>query len=187
MSTITQYRFDDHGEHINESFNPHVPPQHHDYVWSPHQIQIIQVILYNTEFIIPDAHHRILLTGANGYIASHILSQLLASGTNSARAVLRSLPKVDGVNSSFLDTPASQLDFAIVQGITISGAFDEALKCDIPFDIAMHTASPFLYSAASSARDFLELAIKGTTEILEGIQRVAKDTFKRVIITSSLT
>jgi nucleoside-diphosphate-sugar epimerase len=134
-----------------------------------------------------DTHHRILLTGSNGYIASQILSQLLASGTNSARAILRSLPKLDGVNSSFLDTPASQLHFNIVPDNTIPGASDEALKSDIPFDIVMHTASPFLCSTTSSARDFLEPAIKGTTEILEGIQRVAQDTFERVIISSSLT
>lgn len=49
----------------------------------------------------------------------------------------------------------------------------------------MHTASPFLYKAAGSANDFLEPAIKGTTEVLEGIQRVAKENVKRVILTSS--
>jgi nucleoside-diphosphate-sugar epimerase len=49
----------------------------------------------------------------------------------------------------------------------------------------MHTASPFLYKAASSANDFLSPAIKGTAEVLEGIQRVTASTVKRVILTSS--
>lgn len=49
----------------------------------------------------------------------------------------------------------------------------------------MHTASPFLYKAAASPKDFLDPAIKGTTEILEGIQRVAKESVKRVVVTGS--
>jgi len=33
----------------------------------------------------------------------------------------------------------------------------------------MHTASPFLYKAAGSAKDFLVPAIDGTTEVLTGV------------------
>lgn len=128
--------------------------------------------------------HRILLTGANGFIASHILSQLLSTPTNSVRAVVRSQSKVDAIKSLF-PAPASQLDYAIVPDITAPEAFDEALKSNPPFDIVMHTASPFLYKAAGGAKDFLEPAIKGTTEVLAGIQRVAKNDVKRVILTSS--
>jgi nucleoside-diphosphate-sugar epimerase len=127
--------------------------------------------------------HRIFLTGANGYIASHILSQLL-SANHSVRAVVRSQSKVNDVKTLF-PAPASKLDFAIVPDMTVPGAFDEALKSDPPFDIVMHTASPFLFKAAGSVQDFLQPAIKGTTEVLEGIQRVAKDSVKRVILTSS--
>jgi nucleoside-diphosphate-sugar epimerase len=129
--------------------------------------------------------HRILLTGANGYIASHILSQLLSTTPHSVRAVVRSQSKVDSIKALFPNVPSSQLDYAIVPDITIPGAFDNALKSDSPFDVVMHTASPFQFSAATTAKDFFDPAIKGTTEILEGIQRVAKDTVKRVIITSS--
>lgn len=128
------------------------------------------------------AAHRVLLTGANGYVASHILSQLLAA-SHSVRAVVRSQSKVDSVRELF---PASstQLDFAIVPDITAPGAFDKALQSDPPFDVVLHTASPFLYKVAGNPADFLDPAIKGTTEILEGVKRVAKDV-KRVIITSS--
>jgi nucleoside-diphosphate-sugar epimerase len=130
------------------------------------------------------ASHRILLTGANGFIASHVLSQLLSVPTNSVRAVVRSQSKVDDVKSLF-PAPASRLDFAIVPDMTAPGAFDQALQSTPPFDVVMHMASPFLYKAASSADDFLVPAIKGTTEVLSGIQRVAKDSVKRVVLTSS--
>ncbi|KAH7070725.1 hypothetical protein BKA63DRAFT_83502 [Paraphoma chrysanthemicola] len=129
--------------------------------------------------------HRILLTGANGYIASHILAQLLSKQTYSVRAVVRSQSKVEAIKSLFPTTPSSRLDFAIVPDMTKPGAFDEALTSSPAFDTVMHTASPFLYSVASSAQDFLEPAVKGTTEILTGVQRVAKDSVKRVIVTSS--
>jgi nucleoside-diphosphate-sugar epimerase len=135
----------------------------------------------------PPPPHRILLTGANGYIATHILTQLLASPSrHSVRAVVRSQSKVSSLQSLFARIPSTRLDFAIVPDMTVAGAFDNALKADNGnFDIVMHTASPFLFSAAKTAGDFLEPAIKGTTEILNGIERVAKDSVKRVLVTSS--
>lgn len=73
--------------------------------------------------------HRILLTGANGYIASHILSLLLASpAKHSIRAVVRSQSKVDDVKAIFPDASTPQLEFAVVPDMTTPGAFDEALK-----------------------------------------------------------
>ncbi len=131
--------------------------------------------------------HRILLTGANGFLASHILSQLLAApAKHSVRAVVRSPAKVDAIKSLFSSTPSSQLDFAVVPDIGKPGAFDSALASDNgAFDVVLHTASPYVYGQAKSTSDFLTPAIKGTTEILSGIQRVAPDSVKRVIVTSS--
>ncbi|KAK6951212.1 hypothetical protein Daesc_007743 [Daldinia eschscholtzii] len=129
------------------------------------------------------ASHRVLLTGANGFIAQHILSQLLEAGF-SVRAVARSQSKIDALKKSFskyVDTP--QLDFGVVPDITVPGAFDEVLVSDPPFDIVIHTASPFFLRPVASTV-FLDPAIKGTTEILSGITRVAP-TVKRVLVTSS--
>ena len=45
------------------------------------------------------------------------------------------------------------------------------LKFDPPFDIVIHTASPFLYCAVSdNLKDFLEPAVKGTEEVLKSIK-----------------
>lgn len=76
--------------------------------------------------------HRVLLTGANGFIASHILSQLLSSpAQHSVRAVVRSQSKVEDVKSLFPSASSKQLDFAIVPDMTKVGAFDEALKSEL--------------------------------------------------------
>ncbi|TAQ88809.1 hypothetical protein B7494_g2866 [Chlorociboria aeruginascens] len=125
---------------------------------------------------------RILLTGANGFVGSHILDQLLGSGF-SVRAIVRSEAKSKQVLSDFPNY-GSQLDFGIVPDITTSGAFDTAVQANPPFDAVVHTASPFLYRVISNNREFLDPAIKGTLEILKSIKAHAP-TVKRVVITSS--
>ncbi|GKT47438.1 ketoreductase azaE [Colletotrichum spaethianum] len=119
--------------------------------------------------------YRVLLTGANGFVAQHILSQLLKAG-HSVRAVL---------SKTFSTYTSSQLENYIVPDITTPFAFDAALTSNYPFDAVIHTASPFNYRAVSSNLEFLDPAVKGTTEILSSITRVAPFV-KRVVLTSSM-
>lgn len=127
--------------------------------------------------------HRILLTGSNGFLGSHILKKLLPRSGVSVRAVVRSSSKVDNVKNDF--GSYSNLDFAVVPDITSPNAFHEALsKTDVPFDTVIHSASPFLFKDIKSNRDFLDPAVKGTTEILKSVKAVAPNV-KRVIVTSS--
>lgn len=127
--------------------------------------------------------HRILLTGSNGFLGSHILKQLLPRSGVSVRAVVRSPSKVEDVKNDF--GSYSNLDFAVVPDITSPNAFHEAFsKTDVPFDIVIHSASPFLFKDVKSNRDFLDPAVKGTTEILKSVKAVAPSV-KRVIVTSS--
>ncbi|KAG0650475.1 Ketoreductase [Hyphodiscus hymeniophilus] len=125
---------------------------------------------------------RVLLTGANGFVGSHVLEQLLSRGF-SVRAVIRSQSKAAQVLADF-PTAGSALDFGIVPDITTPGAFDEVVKSTPPFDTVIHTASPFLYRVISSNLEFLEPAVKGTSEILKSIKAHAP-TVKRVVLTSS--
>lgn len=80
-------------------------------------------------------------TGANGFVGSHILEQLL-SHCLSVRAVLRSQSKAAQVLADF-PAAGSNLDFGIVPDITTPGAFDDVVKSSPPFDTVIHTASPF--------------------------------------------
>src|SRR5271155_1597830 len=101
---------------------------------------------------------RVLLTGANGFVGSHILEQLLARGA-SVRSIVRSEAKAQQVLSDFPNW-GNQLDFGIVPDITAPGAFDKAVQSASPFDTVIHTASPFLYRAISNNQEFLDPAIK---------------------------
>jgi nucleoside-diphosphate-sugar epimerase len=129
-----------------------------------------------------DMAQRVLITGANGYVGSHVLQEFLAKGI-SVRSIVRSQAKAEQVLSDFPNY-GSRLDFGIVPDITTPGAFDEVVKSTPPFDIVIHTASPFLYKVISSNLEFLDPAIKGTLEILKSVKAHAP-TVKRVVITSS--
>ena len=125
---------------------------------------------------------RVLLTGCNGFVGSHILEQLLSRDL-SVRGIVRSQAKAQQVLSDFPNF-GTKLDFGIVPDITAPGAFDSVVQSSPPFDTVIHTASPFLYRAISDNREFLDPAIKGTLEVLKSVNAHAPSV-KRVVITSS--
>jgi nucleoside-diphosphate-sugar epimerase len=134
----------------------------------------------------PSLPKRFLLTGANGFIALHILSQLLHAGY-SVVATVRTPTKAAALRaqfSSYVET--NLLDIAIVPDMTVPGTYDEIFSpSSLPIDTVLHTASPFLYKAAtkSNAEEFLDPAIKGTKILLEAAKKAG--TVKRVVMTSS--
>ncbi|OJJ58614.1 hypothetical protein ASPSYDRAFT_44997 [Aspergillus sydowii CBS 593.65] len=126
---------------------------------------------------------KVLLTGGSGFIAAHILDQLLERGFDVVTTV-RSEEKGDKILAAHPNTPKEKLSYVIVKDIAQDGAFDEAVKSNPPFDYVLHTASPFHFNVQDPVKDFLDPAIKGTTGILKAIKANAP-TVKRVVVTSS--
>ncbi len=125
----------------------------------------------------------ILLTGASGFVAAHVLNSLLQKGY-SVRGTVRSdatAEKVRKTHSHLLSGDNSRLTFSIVPDVAQPGAFDEAVK---GVDGVIHTASPCIIQVENNERDLLDPAIKGTTEILKAVQKNAPQV-KRIVITSS--
>ena len=82
---------------------------------------------------------KVLVTGANGYIASWLVSSLLEKGY-SARGTLRSLSKAAFFQEKHKEATASgRLEFCVVDDLTAPGAFDDAVK---GVDAIYHVASP---------------------------------------------
>ncbi|KAL8783610.1 MAG: hypothetical protein Q9195_009331 [Heterodermia aff. obscurata] len=129
------------------------------------------------------AGHLILLTGASGFVAAHVLKSLLRHGYD-VRGTVRSEATADRVrktHSHLLGDKQSRLTFAIVPDVASPGAFNDAVK-DV--NGVIHTASPFAVEVEDNERDLLSPAIKGTTELIQAVHSYAPQV-QRVVITSS--
>lgn len=94
----------------------------------------------------PTAMTRVLLTGGSGFIAAHTLDVLLKRG-HSVVTTVRTQEKADKIEADNKEAvEKDQLGFAIVPDIAQEGAFDEAVKSDPPFEVVLHTASPFHFN-----------------------------------------
>lgn len=126
---------------------------------------------------------RFLLTGANGFIGAHILSELLANN-HSVRAVVRSQNKADQVRKDHASA-GDKLDFALVTDMTTPGAFHEAVKSDPPFNAVIHTASPLRFGQVKDFVNDMMLPPKlGMEELLKSVKAHAPSV-KRLIFLSS--
>ncbi|KIO34383.1 hypothetical protein M407DRAFT_64532 [Tulasnella calospora MUT 4182] len=125
----------------------------------------------------------VLLTGVNGFVAVTILKKLLERG-HTVVGTVRSESKTTFLRDRFRAAVASdKLRFAIVDDITVPGAFDQVLRT-YQFDAVLHTSSPFHYNITDIDKELLQPAIQGTTGILDSVHRVAPSV-KRVVVTSS--
>jgi nucleoside-diphosphate-sugar epimerase len=85
---------------------------------------------------------KVLVTGANGYLATWVVTKFLEAGY-AVRGTVRSPSKSAYLNDKFAQY-GDRFELAIVEDITKDGAFDEAVK---GVDAIAHTASPFHYKA----------------------------------------
>ncbi|KAF1959875.1 NAD(P)-binding protein [Byssothecium circinans] len=127
---------------------------------------------------------RVLLTGGSGFIAAHTLDVLLKRG-HSVVTTVRTQEKADKIKADHKsEAEKGQLGFAIVPDIAQEGAFDKAVVSDPPFEVVLHTASPFHFNVTDVQKDLLDPAIIGTTGILKSIKKSAPSV-KHVVVTSS--
>jgi nucleoside-diphosphate-sugar epimerase len=95
---------------------------------------------------------KVLVTGANGYLATWVVKKYLEAGY-SVRGTVRSLSKSAFLNDKF-GHYGDRFELVVVEDITKDGAFDEVVK---GVDAIAHTASPFHYKATNpdGMSDFL--------------------------------
>ncbi|KAK6197926.1 protein induced by osmotic stress [Scheffersomyces amazonensis] len=122
----------------------------------------------------------VFISGATGFIAQHIILQLLKKGYNVVGQV-RSSSKGDALAK---DVKSSRFSYEVVEVLEKEGAFDNALASHPEVSVFIHTASPVTFSPEDNERDVLIPAINGTKNVLASIKKVAPQ-IKRVILTSS--
>ncbi|KAI0262311.1 D-lactaldehyde dehydrogenase [Gloeopeniophorella convolvens] len=122
---------------------------------------------------------KVLVTGANGYIAIWIVQKYLEAGY-SVRGTVRSATKSAFLKDIFAKY-GDRFELVVVEDITQEGAFDEAVK---GVDAVAHTASPFHYKA-TEPDELIIPAVRGTTSILNSILKNGSSV-KRIVLTSSV-
>lgn len=126
---------------------------------------------------------KVLLTGGSGFIAAHVLEQLLAKGYTVVTTV-RSEHKAQKIREAYPDKASNgELKVVIVPDIAQLDAFDKVVK-EPGLEVVLHTASPFHFKFKDPKTELIDPAVNGTTGILKAIARSAP-TVRRVVITSS--
>ncbi|KDQ65079.1 hypothetical protein JAAARDRAFT_247410 [Jaapia argillacea MUCL 33604] len=121
---------------------------------------------------------KVLVTGANGYIAAWVVRVLLEKGY-AVRGTVRSESKATHLRKIFSEY-GDKHEVVVVEDITKEGAFDEAVK---GVDAIEHTASPF-HLNCDDPQEFIEPAVKGTVGVLQSALKYGS-TVKRIVVTSS--
>ncbi|KAF5313129.1 hypothetical protein D9619_003755 [Psilocybe cf. subviscida] len=122
----------------------------------------------------PSPNVKVLVTGANGFIAMWVIKSLLDQGY-AVRGVVRSVAKGARLKECF-KAHGDKLELFIVEDMMKDGAFDEAVK-DV--DAIEHTASPL------PEANLIQPAVLGTLGILKSATKYGTNV-KRIVITSSV-
>ncbi|KAJ3823314.1 D-lactaldehyde dehydrogenase [Lentinula raphanica] len=123
------------------------------------------------------AGSKILVTGANGFVAAWVIRKLLEKGYK-VRGTIRSEGKGVHLKKIFAEH-GDNFELVIVEDITKDGAFDDAIK---GVDAIAHTASPFQL-VADDPQELITPAVNGTISILKSALTVPN--LKRFILLSS--
>ncbi|CAK7900707.1 putative NADPH-dependent methylglyoxal reductase Grp2p [[Candida] anglica] len=123
----------------------------------------------------------IFVSGATGFIAQHLILQLLAKGYKVVGSV-RSIAKGENLQQNM---NSKNFNYEIVEDLQKEGAFETALLKHPDVTVFIHTASPVTFDSDDVEKDLLFPAINGTKNVLAAIKNVSPQ-ITRVVITSSI-
>lgn len=128
----------------------------------------------------PSNNKTVLITGINGYIASHLGLALLKAGytlRGTSRAAFASTKLLSGAFAGY----SSRYTHLNIPDITLPGVFDSAVQ---GVHSILHTASPVDFSL-KTVDSFLHPAVNGNLSILTSALSYAGPTLQSFILTSS--
>ena len=125
---------------------------------------------------------RVCVTGAAGFIGSHLCAALLRGGYRVRGTVLDETQARDDTRRlrEIAAETGSELEF-VTADLTRPGAFDNAVA-DCPF--VCHLASAVRLRAPDPQREIVDVAVNGTLNVLGAVDRAGLA--RRVVMTSSV-
>ncbi|ODV83153.1 hypothetical protein CANARDRAFT_30245 [[Candida] arabinofermentans NRRL YB-2248] len=124
----------------------------------------------------------VFISGATGYIAKHVIDQLLSKGYTVVGTV-RSTDKGEKLLKQFKSN--KKLSYEVVSSLEKPGAFDDALIKHPEVTIFLHTASPVTFSSEDPVNDVFIPAVEGTKNAMTSIKKHAPQV-TTVVMTSSV-
>ena len=125
----------------------------------------------------------VCITGASGYIASHIVAQCLEKGMT-VRGTVRDPAAAEKVRHLLALPGASERLTLHAADLNVADAFDEAVAgCDA----VIHTACPVVFGAgAAGEQKIFDPAMRGTESVLSAIRKQG-GAVKTLVMTSSMS
>ncbi|NJR13700.1 MAG: aldehyde reductase [Phyllobacteriaceae bacterium] len=127
----------------------------------------------------PGTGQRVLVTGANGFIAAHVVERLLARGYQVVGTVRDASNAAHHQHLTALPGAADRLTL-VSADLTAADPF--SAHADV--DAIIHMASPYVLNVGDPQRDLVDPAVKGTLSLLEAALQHPR--VKRVVLTSSV-
>ncbi|MDA9121395.1 NAD-dependent epimerase/dehydratase family protein [Flavobacteriales bacterium] len=127
-----------------------------------------------------DKSKPVLVTGANGYVASWLVKKLLDEGLTVHAAVRNpsNEKKIAHLNKLAEGSKGTLKFFS--GDLMTSGSYKEGMEgCELVY----HTASPFTSNYKDAQKELIDPAVNGTANVLNSAKEVAS--VKRVVVTSS--
>lgn len=122
----------------------------------------------------------VLVTGANGYIASWLVKELLDEGIT-VHAAVRDPDNAAKVGHlvDLAKNSAGELKLFKADLLTPNGYFEAMQGCELVY----HTASPFVLDVKDPQKELIDPALKGTENVLNSASNTPS--VKRIVVTSS--
>lgn len=124
--------------------------------------------------------HLVLVTGASGFLAGHVIDILLRADYR-VRGTVRSLKNVEKIKAIREICPEKNENLELVEGDLLDN------ECWAPLikncDYVIHTASPFPTLAPKDPNDVILPAVNGTESIMNAS---IQNNVKKLVLTSSI-